>query len=188
MSWSSRKPIVFRGEEYGQKDIEFRRIIDLSRRCGQIFELAVAGPRVPWDEIRNAGWRTVPGTDATKTVARYNEFIAESRGEFSVAVNLEVKARTGWFSDRTAAYLAAGKPVIVQDTGFSEFLPCGRGLFAFQNADDVVAAVEEIQRDYAGHCEAAYEVAQNFFAADKVLGDVLARCGLPHRNPTAASN
>ena len=88
-------------------------------------------------------------TDAATVTASpwtYRDYIARSRGEFSVAVNLEVKSRSGWFSDRTAAYLASGRPAVVQDTGFSEDLPTGEGLFAFRTVDDAAAAIEAIAR------------------------------------------
>ena len=109
----------------------------------------------------------------TATPWSYRDYIAQSRGEFSVAVNLEVKARSGWFSDRTAAYLAAGKPVVVQDTGFSEDLPCGEGLFAFRTIDDAAAAIDEIGRDYRRHCLAARRIAEEYLDARRVLTRVL---------------
>ena len=179
MSWSSRKPIVYQGEEYGQKNVEFMRIINLPRRVGPVFEVAVAAAKAPLDQFRAAGWRLVDPLQVTATVGSYRDYIEQSRGEFSVAVNLCVKSRNGWFSERTAKYLAAGKPAIVQDTGFPEFLPCGEGLFAFQTEDDAVAAVEKINADYERHCRAARRIAEEYFDSDKVLGDLLRRCDLP---------
>jgi hypothetical protein len=178
MSWSSRKPIVFEGEEYGQKDMEFRKVMNLPARAGRQFEIAMAGNTVPRAEIEQAGWVLADATAATQTVEAYRDYIAQSRGEFSVAVNLEVKARSGWFSDRTAAYLAAGKPVVVQDTGFSEFLPCGRGLFAFATEDDAAAAVEAVNSDYAQHCRTAREIAGEHFEATKLIREILTRADL----------
>jgi hypothetical protein len=175
MSWSARKPIVYEGVEYGQKDVEFWRIADLPRRVGEVFEIALAGDAAPREKMAAAGWRIADPRDVTATIWSYRDYIAQSRGEFSVAVNLEVKSRSGWFSDRTAAYLASGKPVIVQDTGFSESLPCGEGLFAFTTIDDAAKAVEAINRDYAGQCKAARAVAEEYFDSDKVLGAVLER-------------
>jgi hypothetical protein len=179
MSWSARKPIVYNGTEYGQKNAEFLRFINLPKRVGEILEIALAGPAAPRAEIAAAGWRIADPLAVTATPRTYCDYIAQSRGEFSVAVNLEVKSRSGWFSDRTAAYLATGKPVIVQDTGFSEFLPCGEGLFAFRTEDDVVAVVDTIKLDYERHCRAARAVAERDFDSDKLLGDALRQCGLP---------
>jgi hypothetical protein len=179
MSWDNRPPVTYEGEEYGQKGMEFERIIDLPSVVGPVFEIALGGIGAPRERIEAAGWRLVDPRRITATPTTYLEYIAGSRGEFSVAVNLEVKSRSGWFSDRTAAYLASGKPVVVQDTGFSESLPVGRGLFAFRGMDDVRRAIEAIEADYAGHCEAAREVAERYFDSDVVIGDVLARAGIP---------
>ena len=90
-----------------------------------------------------------------------------------MAVNLEVKTQSGWFSDRTAAYLASGKPVVVQDTGFSEDLPCGEGLFAFRTIDDAAAALEAIRGDYQRHCLAARRIAEEHLDARRVIGRVV---------------
>ena len=179
MSWSSRKIITYNGESYGQKDIEFRRIIHLPQRLGPIFEIALAGPNPPRAEIAAAGWQIVAPLRVTATVDAYREYLGQSRGEFSVAVNLEVKSRSGWFSDRSAAYLATGKPVVVQDTGFSEILPCGEGLFAFRTEDDAVAAIGQINADYPRHCRAARAIAEQYFDSDRVLGEMLRACNLP---------
>jgi hypothetical protein len=88
-----------------------------------------------------------------------------------------VRPNTGWFSDRTCCYLAAGRPVITQETGFSKFLPSGKGLFGFRTLDDILKAVDTIERDYAGNCRAAREIAE-FFAAEKVVGSLMERAKL----------
>jgi hypothetical protein len=175
MSWSARKPIVYEGVEYGQKDVEFWRIADLPKKVGPLFEIALAGDSAPRERIAAAGWRIADPREVTATIWTYRDYIAQSRGEFSVAVNLEVKSRSGWFSDRTAAYLASGKPAIVQDTGFSESLPCGEGLLAFRTPDEAAAAVAAVNRDYERHCKAARRIAEEFFDSDKVLGGLLER-------------
>jgi hypothetical protein len=178
MSWRARKPIVYNGVEYGQKDAEFTKFLDLPKRIGPIFEIALAGPNAPRDRLAAAGWRIADPLQVTATPWSYIGYIGQSRGEFSVAVNLEVKSRSGWIGDRTAAYLTAGKPVIFQDTGFSEILPCGEGLFAFKNVEDIVAAVETIGKDYARQCRTARKIAEEYFDSDKVLGALLRECGL----------
>ena len=118
------------------------------------------------------------GPAATRPVADYIAYVSASRGELSVAVNLEVKSRSGWFSDRSAAYLAAGKPVIVQDTGFSESLPCGQGLFAFTAVDEAAEAIRKVELDYRRHCDTARGLASAFFRADVVLSELLAQSGV----------
>ncbi len=183
MAWSPRKPVVYDGVEYGLKDVEFWRIADLPSRVPGCLEIALGGP-APYDRILEAGWRLVSAADVTATPWTYRDYIAQSRGEFSVAVNLEVKTRSGWFSDRTAAYLASGKPVVVQDTGFSEDLPCGEGLFAFHTIDDAAAAIEEIGRDYRRHCLAARRIAEEHLDATKVVARVLGGRGGSPDPPT----
>jgi hypothetical protein len=179
MSWTAYGSVEYEGVLYGQKDIEMLKLLELPKRAGQVFEIALAGPDAPAEKLRAAGWRVTDALAATRTLEAYVEYLGRSRGEFSVAKEGYVKTRCGWFSDRTAAYLACGKPAIVQDTGFSEIIPCGEGLFAFRTADDIVAALEEIARDYPRHCRAARELAEQYFDSDKVLGELLRACGLP---------
>jgi hypothetical protein len=178
MSWTSYGNVEYNGVTYGQKDVELRRFIDLPTRAGKIFEIALAGPNAPVDKLREAGWMVTDPLAATRNVDAFLDYIAGSRGEFSVAKNCYVQTRSGWFSDRTAAYLAVGRPAIVQETGFSEFIPTGEGLFAFETADDVLNAVDAIQKDYRRHSEAARRIAQEHFDSDKLLGSMLKRCGL----------
>jgi hypothetical protein len=172
MAWAPRKPIVYDGVEYGLKDIEFWRIAELPSRVTACMEIALGG-EAPYDAITAAGWRIADAAAVAATPWSYRDYIARSRGEFSVAVNLEVKTRSGWFSDRTAAYLASGKPVVVQDTGFSEDLPCGEGLFAFSTMDEAIAAIEEIGRDYQRHCLAARQIAEQYLDARRVIARIL---------------
>jgi len=187
MSWRSHPPLVYRGEAYGQKDVEFRKILHLPRRVGEIFEIAVAGGDVPRAELQAAGWRLARAVDVTLSVDRYLAYITGSRGEFSVAANLSVKARTGVITDRAVAYLAAGKPVVLEETGFSDTLPVGEGLFAFRDEEEAAAAIEKIQTDYPRHCRAARQLAEEYFAAEKVLGELFRQCDLPVPNCRAQS-
>jgi hypothetical protein len=114
----------------------------------------------------------------SRDMERYRAYIHGARGEFTVARDQYVRPRTGWFSDRSVCYLAAGRPVITQETGFSKFLPTGAGLHAFRTMDDVLAAVDAIESDYAGSCRAAREVAAEYFAAEKIVADIMARSGV----------
>ena len=108
----------------------------------------------------------------------YRDYVRSARGEFTVARDQYVRPKTGWFSDRSACYLAAGRPVITQETGFSKFLPTGKGLFGFKTMDDVVRAVDAVEADYEGNCRAAREIAAEYFAAEKVVGSLMQRAGL----------
>jgi len=179
MSWSSRAPIIFNGEEYGQKNVEFLKVLNMPKLVGPILEVGLAGSNAPRAEIEAAGWKVVDPRIPTATIESYLDYIAASRGEFSVAVNLSVKARTGVITDRAITYLAAGKPVILQETGFSEILPCGEGLLTFRDEAEAVTAIETANRDYEKHCRAARRVAEEWFNSDKVLGDLLRQADLP---------
>ena len=179
MSWTAYGSIEYGGVTYGQKNVELLKQIDLPHRAGPIFELALGGPDAPYDQLRQAGWHVADALEVTRSIEKYLDYIGHSRGEFSVAKEGYVKTRCGWFSDRTAAYLASGKPAIVQDTGFSESFPCGEGLFAFRNTDEIVSALEEIGRDYQRHCTAARRIAEEYFDSLKVLRERLEVCDLP---------
>ena len=179
MSWTAYGSVEYRGVTYGQKNLEMLKFLDLPQRTGEVFEIALGGVGAPAPQLQDAGWVITEALAATSSVDAYLDYIGNSRGEFSVAKDGYVKTRCGWFSARTVAYLASGKPVIVQDTGFREVLPCGEGLFAFQTADDAVAAMEEIGRDYERHCRAARRIAEEYFDSHKVLTAMLMACDVP---------
>jgi hypothetical protein len=128
--------------------------------------------------LRENHWRLVNSVPISQDVGRYRAYIQGSRGEFTVARDQYVRPNTGWFSDRSACYLAAGRPVITQETGFSKFLPTGKGLFAFRTMEDILAAVDTIESDYEGNCRAAREIAADYFAAEKVIASLMDRAGL----------
>ena len=111
-------------------------------------------------------------------VSPYRDYIVASRGEFTVAKDQNVRLRSGWFSDRSACYLAAGRPVVTQDTGFGKFLPTGDGLFAFSTLEDAVAAFGAIDSDYARHRGAARAIAEEYFRAETVLAKLVQDVGL----------
>jgi hypothetical protein len=125
--------------------------------------------------LEDHGWKL---TDSSAlTIDSYRDYIRTSRGEFTVAKDANVRLRTGWFSDRSACYLAAGRPVITQDTGFGEVLPTGEGLFAFHSMEDILGAFDAIASDYEKHRRAARAIAQEYFAAEVVLRKLLADLG-----------
>jgi hypothetical protein len=128
--------------------------------------------------LRDHGWRQTGSVEISRDAQLYRNYIQQSRGEFTVARDQYVRPNTGWFSDRTCCYLAAGRPVITQETGFSKFLPGGQGLFGFRTLDDILAAVDAIESDYPGHCRAAAEIAREYFATEKVVGSLMERAGL----------
>ncbi len=179
LNWTAYGSAEYEGQIYGQKDVEMLKLLDLPRKTGPIFEVALAGCNAPAETLRTAGWIVTDPLVASRDVDTYLDYIGNSRGEFSVAKEGYVKTRSGWFSERTASYLATGKPAIVQDTGFSQIIPCGEGLFAFKTAEDVLLAVDAIEKDYKRHCLAARSVAEEYLHSDKILGALLRQCGLP---------
>lgn len=171
--------IVWQGEKYyWRKDREFRRFIDLPAKSPLPLELALEGINAQEEaEMINRGWRIVYAR-ALSDPSAYRKYICASLGEFTATKDQYVRPRTGWFSDRSVCYLAAGRPVITQETGFSKFLPTGKGLFAFNTMEDILAAVDAIESDYEGNCWAAREIASKYFAAEKVIGSLMERAGL----------
>jgi len=173
MNWTSYASVEFRGEVYGQKDVEFMKIVDLPRRVSQPLEVALAHPQAPRDTLLAHGWRLTDPLAVSRDLWSYRDYIAGSRGEFSVAKNAYVRSRSGWFSERSTCYLALGKPVITQDTGFSQVLPVGEGLLAWRTLDEAVSAIEALNADYERHCHAARALAETHFDSDRVLSDLI---------------
>lgn len=176
--WRSYGPILYKGVQYGQKAHSLRPLIDLPRRTPTRFALALA---IDPDETRDLaalqenGWTLLDPATVASTPDRYLRFVQGSWAEFGVAKSGYVVAGSGWFSDRSACYLASGRPVIAHDTGFGRRLPTGTGLFAFSTADDVVAAFAELERDYDRHRGAARALAVEYLDSDRVLTSLLER-------------
>lgn len=174
MTWNVFKgKLEYCGVEYRGKAEEFAKIADLPRRTGRRFRVAVGGTEAPLAALAARGWTAEDGPAATLTAQDYQDYIAASRGEVSVAKNVYVALRTGWFSTRSACYLAASRPVVVQDTGFTNILPTGRGLHAFLTADDAAAAIEAVEADYDAEMQAARDVAAAHFDARDVLSRLI---------------
>lgn len=177
---NASKDVRFDGETYyWSKHVNFLRFSDLPRLTSQPLELALEniGP-ASRRLLRQQGWRVTDAYEKSRDTVAYQEHIYASRGEFTVAKDLVVRTRSGWFSDRSVCYLAAGKPVVTQETGFSKFVPTGRGLFAFSSSEEAAAAIEEINRDYADHCRAAREIATAYFSSDHVLAELCREAGV----------
>lgn len=178
MNWSALGgDFVFEGESYGQKDREFEPYALLPQFAGAPLEVAVSGiPDRTRQELVTAGWTVTDPLVAAHSVDAYQAFIARSRAEFSVAKHGYVTTQCGWFSDRSTAYLAMGRPVVLQDTGFSRYLPCGAGLLPFRTPDEAIAAIGKLSADrYPGHCAAARSLVDEHFNADHVLQSLLER-------------
>ena len=178
MSWQSMRPRVWQGRTYGNKDVEFERFVDLPRLTRVPLELAVSGRDVPWERLASKGWGTLDANRISRSFESYAAYIRRARGEFTVAKHCFVATNCGWFGDRAAVFLASGRPVVMQDTGWSEHLPCGEGLFAVRTAPEAAAALAEIERDYARHSRRARELACEFLDTGKAFPRMLGELGI----------
>lgn len=174
-SWQQTgKDVEWSGESYRwSKHHEYLKIIDLPRRTDQPLEIALAGDPEAVRLLERNGWRVVDALAISQHHLPYRSYVVGSRGELSVAKDQNIRLRSGWFSDRSACYLAAGKPVVTQDTAFGNVLPTGRGLFAFRTDEEIASAFQAIEADYGGHCAAAREIAWEYFSAERVVGELL---------------
>ena len=179
-NWRGYGSIEHAGAFYGQKAHSLRPLIDLPTRTDEKFLLALA---IHPDEVKDLealdrnGWQLADPARVAGTPADYQRFIQGSRAEFGIAKSGYVVSRCGWFSDRSVCYLASGRPVLAQETGFSRFLPTGEGLFAFETADDVLTAIDSLRADYGRHARAARSIAEEHFDSDKVLNRLLEQIG-----------
>jgi hypothetical protein len=170
MSWQpDGGSVTINGVVYGGKHAEFGKFINLPRRTAQVLELAIGGGLPPVDLLRQHGWHVINAYAVSPDPWQYRDYICTSKAEFSVAKQAYVATRSGWFSGRSACYLAAGKPVVVQDTGFSEHIPTGEGLLTFSTEDEALAAIERVNRDYQYHATAASCLAREYFDSQHVL-------------------
>lgn len=181
MSWKPyqhyKAGITHQGATYGAKEIEFEKFATLPQRVAPPLEVAIGGENPPVAAWRASGWKVTDAAAVSAAPGAYRDYIQSSRGEFSVAKNIYVGTRSGWFSCRSVCYLAAGLPVVVQDTGFSENIPTGEGLLAFTKLDEAVLGIEAVERDYAAHQRAARRLAETEFASEIVLGALLEKIG-----------
>lgn len=179
-NWRGYGSIEHGGIFYGQKVHSLRRFISLPRRSQESFHLALA---IHPDEERDLaalaenGWRLVDPAEVAGTPRHYRRFIQGSRAELGIAKSGYVAARCGWFSDRSACYLASGRPVLAQETGFSRYLPVGEGLVAFTTIDDALGGLEAVRRDYPRHSRVARALAAEYLDAKKVLTELLRKIG-----------
>jgi hypothetical protein len=173
MNWTSYNPVACDGRIYGQKDLEFERFLELPERVAPTsLEIAVKGTRrrrVPERLLTYKGWRLVDPLEVCPDLDSYRRYIQASKAEWSVAKHGYVVGRPGWFSCRSACYLAAGRPVVVQDTGFCQILPTGEGILPFQTMEEAVAAIREVEAHYGWHAAAARQIAEAYFDSDQVL-------------------
>ena len=179
-NWKQSNSITWNGETYTwTKDQQFLKFIHLPEKSRQEFELALAcdEPSVI-DLLRSRHWRTIDARPLTSDLFPYRDYIDGSRGEFTVSKDQYVRLGTGWFSDRSACYLAAGRPVVTQDTGFGTILPTGEGLFPFNTMDEILDALERINSQYARQRQTAHAIAEEFFKAETVMSKFIDDLGI----------
>ncbi len=138
---------------------------------------AIGSPSAPRDRLRQLGWEVEDPLHVAPDAWAFRDYILLSRGEFSVAKHGDVETNSGWFSERSANYLASGRPAILQDTGFPEHIETGLGLMAFRSPDQAIEALHAVESDYGNHMNAARHIAAEYFASDVVLGSLLSRLG-----------
>jgi hypothetical protein len=175
VNWSAFGDREHNGRVYGQKDREFEPFFSLPRHAGEKMGMTVSGPAAVRERLVDGGWKLSDPLRVTRDPWTYQRYLRTSRAEFGVAKHGYVSTRCGWFSDRSSAYLATGRPAIVQDTGFSDFLPHGEGLLAYRTPDEAVTAIRRLADNYDAHCRAARALTEEYFDARWVLTDLLER-------------
>lgn len=174
MQWDSYKDREYQGQKFGMKSISFKDFDNLPLLLpNETFELALGSSTAPVDELRQKGWQVISSLIPTKTPWTYQRYIEQSKGEWSVAKHGYVTSNSGWFSERSLCYMASGKPVVVQDTGFSNTLETGAGLLSFKTMEEAAEAIMRINTEYAFHGRKARLIVEENFAAAKVLQSLI---------------
>lgn len=176
MQWDSYPPREYGGRRFGMKSMSFSEFLKLPLCTNSKFELALGSPGAPRDLLTGAGWHVRDPLEITRTPWTYQQYIEGSKAEFSVAKHGYVAIHSGWFSERSAAYLASGRPVLVQDTGFTEWLHADGGVLPFSTLDEALDGIRLIDSDYKRQCRIAREVAAEYFDANLVLPQLIERC------------
>lgn len=174
-------PVEYKGQTYGLRVHEFRKFANLPRLSRRPFQLALdihPADAKDFDLLRENGWSLVDPKAVAGDTTTYQAYIRDSKAEFLIAKNMYVQTRSGWFSDRSICYLASGKPVLAQDTGFARLYPTGEGLLTFSTVDEALAGIDEISRNYLRHSRAARALAEEYFDSDRVLKQLFAKLGI----------
>lgn len=180
MNWKSyAEDATYLGVTYGHKDIEFEKFATLPQNVPVKMEMAVTStPSGKEKQLRELGWQVRNAQEVTFTYDLFLNYLSGCRGEFSVVKNMYAATHSGWFSDKSAAFMATGRPVVLQETGFSKHLPTGRGLFAVRDVEEAQAAIEIIEDNYPIHARAARDIAAEYLDTRKVLRNFLKEVGL----------
>jgi hypothetical protein len=174
MQWDSYESREYAGQSYGMKSESFNSILDLPRmKPNECFEIALGNKSAPREHLEDHGWVLRDPLVLTRTPWTYQQYIQQSKAELTVAKHGYVVSESGWFSERSAAYLASGRPVITQQTGFSDWLATGAGVLAFRDGEEARSAVDEVSARYEYHCRAARQIAEQYFDSGPVLSQLL---------------
>jgi hypothetical protein len=180
-TWENKgKNIEFKGEQYvWSKHVNFLRMLDVPKDAGVPFTMAMLPPTPEVEaQVTAAGWRLTDPRPVSASIDAYVDFIRGSRAEFTVAKDIYVRPKSGWFSDRSVCYLASGRPVVTMASEFSRFYPVGEGLFEYTDKAGALAAIKAVNADYARHAKAARRMAEEFFASERVVGKMMKDAGL----------
>lgn len=173
MQWDSYPSRVLKGRQYGMKSASFEPFMQLPARCNQTLEIAIGSHTAPKGKLRSCGWELCDSLSVTQTVDSYRDYLHRSDAEFGISKQGYVSTHSGWFSERSINYLASGKPVVVQDTGFSDWMGVDEGVFGFSNSDEALSAIDKIASDYGRHSDSAQSVAHEYFHYASVLERLL---------------
>jgi hypothetical protein len=173
MQWDSYKPVQYMGTSYGMKSASFTPFMDLPEHTESRLELCLGSSSAPRSLLLQKGWLLSDPLEITRDPWTYQRYIQSSRGEFTVAKHGYVVSHSGWFSERSAAYLASGRPVVTQETGFSQWLDTGSGILAFNTLDEAVDSLADVSSNYEHHSRAARDTAEKYFDSGIVLQNLL---------------
>jgi hypothetical protein len=187
MQWDSYPAREYQGQVYGMKSSSFMPYLDIPQQVQQTIELALGGSNAPRHLLSANGWTVLEPQVITNTPWSYQQYIQRSKAEFSIAKHGYVVSKSGWFSERTAAYLATGRPAVVQDTGFTRWLDHGLGLIAFSTVAEAIHGIKEINGNYDQHCKAARHLGATYFDAREVLSSLIERAHDFNTTPNATT-
>jgi hypothetical protein len=173
MQWDSYASRSFNGQYYGMKSDSFNDYMDLPSKTTAILEIALGSQSAPRTLLSQKGWLIRNPLKVTKSTCTYQEYIRQSMAEFSVAKHGYVISHSGWFSERSACYLASGRAVVTQDTGFSRWVKTGKGILSFKTQEEALAQLDEIHHHYDDHCYAARKIAEEFFDSRRILSNLI---------------
>ena len=174
MNWDSYGQVTSEGITFGMKSLSFNGYYDLPLLLpGEHFELAIGGPDVPAEKLKANNWKIVNPLQVIPTPQHFQNYLETSKGEWTVAKQGYVISNSGWFSERTLNYMAAGKPVVIQDTGFTGFIPAGKGLMVFRSPQEAIENIKEVNADYNLHSRTARAIVEDHFESTFVLRSLL---------------